>query len=219
MGVIYTREVEGPAVIGAWEIREETDWLLAGLRLGPAEMELFSSFRTDNRRRQWLAYRLLLRQMTAPHDLPILYDEAGKPYLTDKNWHVSVTHTDNFAGVILSEKVRVGIDMEKVRPRIDKVKEKFLGENELNAIPKDKSLDYLTLAWCAKEALYKLYGFRSLDFRENMMLRLPGNLEESCFYGRVLLHGKDTQYKLFQERQGDLFTVWVAENFIDEIRG
>jgi len=211
MGVLYIREVEGPAHTGVWQIAEEAGELYSALKLSDTEEELYASFRTEPRRLQWLAYRRLLREMTGPGDFPVRYDEAGKPYLAGRNWHISVTHTDRFAGVILSKKVRVGIDMEKIRPRIEKVKEKFLSDEELDALAEDFRLDYLTLGWCAKEALYKLYGYRSMDFRENMRLEFPARLDGRPFPGKVVLHGRIIPYRLFYERRDDLFTVWVSE--------
>jgi 4'-phosphopantetheinyl transferase len=219
MGILYIRNVEGPAVIGVWDIREDAVELLQGLMLRPSERELYNTFRTDSRQLQWLAYRRLIKELISPESYPVHYDEAGKPYLAGSNRHISVTHTENFAGVILSSKVRVGIDMEKIRPRIERVKEKFLAEEELAAIPQEHWLDYLTLAWCAKEALYKLYGYRNMDFRENLRVLLPVRPVDSCFSGSVLLHGRQTDYKLFHERHDDLYVVWVAEKAEDDIPG
>jgi phosphopantetheinyl transferase len=218
MGILYTRDVDGPAILGAWEIKENTAELLSGLHLSQPEMELYLTFRTETRRLQWLAYRRLLKELTGPGNYTIHYDEAGKPFLSGLSRHISVTHTGSFAGVILSTKARVGIDMEEVRPRIEKVKEKFLSEDEISSIPEHLNLDYLTLGWCAKEALYKMYGYRSMDFRDNMKLDLPQNPEEGSFKGRVMLHGKETLYKLHYERHGNLFTVWVADSPANEIR-
>jgi 4'-phosphopantetheinyl transferase len=212
MGILYIRKVEGPAMIAAWEICEDAGELMQGLMLSPAERELYNTFRSDSRQRQWLAYRHLIKELVSPESYPVHYDEAGKPFLAGSDRHISVTHTENFAGVILSRQVRVGIDMEKVRPRIERVKEKFLSDDEISSIPREYRLEYLTLAWCAKEALYKLYGCRSLDFRQNLRLSLPVRQGSGHFQGSVVLHGKQTEYELFYERYDDLYVVWVAES-------
>lgn len=219
MGVLYIREVEGPAQIGVWQIDEEAGELYSALKLSAAEEALYASFRTEPRRLQWLAYRRLLREMTGPCDVHIRYDEAGKPFLTDLSWHISVTHTGSFSGVILSKTVRVGIDMEKIRPRIEHVREKFLSDEELAAIPVNCRLEYLTLGWCAKEALYKLYGYRSMDFRENMRLDFPDHLEGLPFPGKVVMRDRIIPYQLFYEQQDDLFTVWVSETDLPQQEG
>jgi 4'-phosphopantetheinyl transferase len=211
MGIAYIRQVEGPAVIGVWEILEDAGELLEGIELSSSEKLLYGTFRTDSRRLQWLAYRRLIRELISPEKYPVHYDEAGKPYLAGSNWHISVTHTENYAGVILSNTVRVGIDMEKIRPRIERVKEKFLSDEELAAIPTVGWLEYLTLAWCAKEALYKLYGYRTMDFRKNLRVALPPSQEDGSFTGSVIIPGLQASYRLFHERHDDLFVVWAAE--------
>lgn len=212
MGISHFRTVDGPAVLALWEIRESAGELLEGLRLSPAEKQLYDTFRTGSRQLQWLAYRRLIRDLISPERYPVVYDESGKPFLAGSSRHISVTHTGDWAGVIISSRVRVGIDMERIRPRIERVKEKFLSEVELSFISAESFLEDLTLSWCAKEALYKLYGQRNLDFRENLRVHLPADPADGSFQGEVIMGEKREAYRLHHLKQGDLFVVWVAES-------
>jgi phosphopantetheinyl transferase len=211
MAILYNRSVEGPAQIGVWNITEETPDLFKTLKLSETELELYESFRTEWRRKQWLAYRRLIREIISPQKFPVHYDESGKPYLAGSRQHISVTHTGDYAGVIISGSVRVGIDMEMVQERIDKVKHKFLSDSELSAIQNKRKLEYLTLSWCAKEAIYKLYGWRNLDFKENIHIRLPEGDADDFFYGDILLPSGVQSYKLFWEKYGELLVVWAID--------
>jgi phosphopantetheinyl transferase len=212
MGVILTRIVEGPAELGIWNITEDTGQLLQHLNLSDTEQRLLHMFKTELRQKQWLSYRRLIRELISPQRYPVHYDESGKPYLAGSEWNISVTHTENYAGVIISRDVKVGIDMEKLKPRIDRVKEKFLSEEELSAIPQEKKLEYLTLAWCAKEAVYKLHGWRNLDFRKNIRVQFPSHEGTSIFYCKVSLPAGNFNSKLFYEMKDDLVIVWAIED-------
>lgn len=211
MGLMSQRKLGEMAELGIWRIVESPAELLQQLTLSPDEKALYQTFRTDTRRRQWLAYRRLIREIISPQQFPVHYDQTSKPYLAGSDWHISVTHTDDFAGVIISHYMKVGIDMERVRPRIDRVKDKFLSETELSAIPSDKYLESLTLAWCAKEAIYKLYGSRNLDFRKNIRVNFPSDLVNAVFSCEIHTPLHQSTYRMFQEWSGDLAIVWAME--------
>ena len=212
MGVLYTRKIDGPAVLGIWNIREDTDELLKQVTLSETEQILFSTFRSERRKRQWLAYRRLIREIISPQRYPVHYDISGKPYLAGSDWNISVTHTENYAGVIISRVVKVGIDMERITPRIDKLKEKFLSEDELSSLSQEHLLEQLTLAWCAKEAVYKLYGQPNLDFRTGIRINLPEPELSKNFICEVILPAGTYRCSLFYENVHGLLVVWAVED-------
>jgi 4'-phosphopantetheinyl transferase EntD len=88
-----------------------------------------------------------------------------------------------------------GIDIEKIKPRIEKVRDKFINPEEDRLIGKERELEQLTLAWCAKEALYKLFGIRNLDFRENMQVEIPAQAGMK-FNALISFGGKSHKYRL-----------------------
>lgn len=98
---------------------------------------------------------LMIRQML--HDkLPnhkILYKDNGEPFLSPHDAEISITHSFPFAVLAIS-KEKIGIDLEKINPKIEKIKHKFLHQNELQWA---KDLEQLTIIWTIKEALYKLH--------------------------------------------------------------
>lgn len=210
MAEILRKIIDEHTVYAIWQIKETTDELLAMIVLSDDEAELFNSFVAESRKKQWLAYRILLRSLLEPQNFPVRYDDHGKPYLAGCEYHISVTHTDDMAAVILSRHRKVGIDSEKIKPRIEKVWEKFLNDEEMSAIGQERKLELMTLAWCAKEALYKVYGERSLDFRENMVLSIPDRAGKS-FSGEIRVRGNIHKYHLFSEMVNDYILVYLLD--------
>ena len=123
---------------------------------------------------------------------------------------ISVSHTDDLAAVIMSRKGKVGIDLEKVRPRIGKVKDKFLNAFEIELLEKGRELEQMTVAWCAKEALYKFYGVRNLDFREQMIVEIPINAGMT-FNAEIRFEVNREKYTLYSRMIGDCVLVYLLE--------
>jgi len=187
--------------------------LEAAICLREEEKDLYRSFVAESRKKQWLAYRLLIRELLKPDDFPVEYDQSGKPFLAGSDLHISVTHTEDLAAVIISRNARVGIDIEKIKPRIEKVRDKFLNEEESSSIGKKKGLEQLTIAWCAKEALYKLYGVRNLDFRENIKIEVPA-FAGTRFNAEIRFGGEINNYRLFSEMIGNFILVYLVDTSI-----
>jgi 4'-phosphopantetheinyl transferase len=210
MALLLRKTIDEQSFYAIWQITETTADLRSSITLRKEEENLYQAFVAENRKKQWLAYRILLKTLLAPEDISIEYDPAGKPYLAGSRMHISVTHTEDLAAVIISRNARVGIDIEKVRTRIEKVKDKFLSEEESSFLIKETELEQLTLAWCAKEALYKLYGLRNLDFRENIRVEIPATAGTD--FGAFIRNGEQKQnYRLTSDKYGDFIIVYLVE--------
>ena len=81
MPEILRKEIGDAALYAVWRISESTSELFGMIRLRPAETSLYSSFVAENRKKQWLAYRILIRSLLLPEDYPVEYDESGKKIL------------------------------------------------------------------------------------------------------------------------------------------
>lgn len=123
----------------------------------------------------WLATRLLIQEMIKvpgrTDQLRLFKDSNGKPYLSDSRFDITLSHSGDFAAVLISHGPAVGIDIEKISPRIEKIAHKFVNETELGWIEGENPLSDYFRIWCAKEALFKLFGKGELDFRTNMTLK------------------------------------------------
>lgn len=193
-----------------WKIEESVDWFLSQLLLDEDEQKKYTEFRTDQRRVHWLAYRHLLKNIVGKgQSIRVRYDKNNKPYIDLRDHHISVSHSGDYATVIISKTFPVGVDIEKVSPRLHKVADKFLSQEEtgidLNAMPADG----LCLHWCAKEALYKLYGERNLDFREHMRILSPPQNLKGPFRGAINKDGSEMVYELVSEQLDEYCLVYA----------
>ena len=210
MAEIIRKFIDESSLYAIWKITESVDELHGSIELKAREEELYRSFVAESRKKQWLAYRILIRKLLEPQEFPVEYDEVGKPFLAGSHYHISVSHTGDLAAVIMSSKGKVGIDLEKIRPRIENVKDKFMNDYELGRLIQGHELEQMTLTWCAKEALYKLYGIRTLDFRHHMTVEVPARTGLN-FHARIDFGGKKNDYQLFSELEGDCVLVYLHE--------
>lgn len=118
---------------------------------------------------EWVASRLLLEQISGKNIIEVSISAQGKPYFTNGGGFFSISHNVNTVAVVWHPHQEVGIDIETLRPQVLKIRQKFLSEREMNMIaPYDVKAH--TAFWCAKEALYKLYGFKELQFNKDIIL-------------------------------------------------
>jgi phosphopantetheinyl transferase len=156
--------------LGIWHITEPAGELLAMLDLSEEEARQCAAISHDLRKRQWLACRVILRKLTEPGSPAVVLAESGKPFLRSGLFHISLSHSGEYAAAACSSIGPVGIDIERMKGRVERVKERFLTAEELAWIGTEHRLEKLHLCWCAKEALYKVYGEPELDFRNDIRI-------------------------------------------------
>lgn len=85
------------------------------------------------------------------------HSAEGAPVVNVEGVHISISHTCGWVGVARNDHHRIGFDIEQCCDRVLRVRERFLNKTELQEIPAC-DVQENTLAWTAKEAIYKLYG-------------------------------------------------------------
>lgn len=111
--------------------------------------------------RPWLAAALQIPHQT----LPLQRDALGRPWLAapcddhDTSW----SHSGDRLLVALGCGVRIGVDLEflRPRPRASALAERFFTAGEaasLAALPMDAREAAFVRLWCAKEAVLKAHG-------------------------------------------------------------
>ncbi|MBQ7634154.1 MAG: 4'-phosphopantetheinyl transferase superfamily protein [Bacteroidaceae bacterium] len=82
----------------------------------------------------------------------------GKPFLTAANGlHISITHTQSHIAIALCA-YPVGIDIEAIGPRTRRVLPRITEAKERALLQERSDEAEATRVWCAKEAVFKLYG-------------------------------------------------------------
>ncbi len=210
MPLLRTIEPDADTRIGVWKITESSAELAKNDLLDPADLKTVAGFGSEIRRKQWLACRNILA-LLMQQPVRIRYDGNGRPCLTSSGENISITHSGNMAAVIVGKNHEVGIDIEKIRDRIERVKERFLSTEELQWIGTEDRLEKLYILWGVKETIYKLTGSPLLDFHTNIFVEPFDYLchkKGSCV-ARVKTDGEEKRISLDYEKLDDYLLVYT----------
>lgn len=200
------------ASIGIWEIKESVDELYAQLTLSPDEERIFSSLKTPKRKQHWLSYRMILPYLVSEHELSaISYDVYGKPYLNNGVRHISVSHSGKYSALIASPVHSVGVDIERIEDKIEKVSHKFLTEQELVEFGRDLSLESLYIMWAAKETLFKLHGKRDILFKDHIYIAPFSPQVEGLIYGTIKSDDGEKMYTVHYQIIEDYILTYAVD--------
>lgn len=158
-----------------------------------------------------LAGRAAMLSLIPDADKQLVKDEFGKPHAMDGSYHLSVSHSGDYAVAIGSGMHPVGIDIERIGNRIRKIASKFVNEEEEKLIRANDELKALYLIWSAKEAMYKLYGRKALNFKKHLFVEPFDIRKEGYIYGRILKGHIQWAVKMKYELSDGYSLVWTAE--------
>jgi phosphopantetheine--protein transferase-like protein len=200
MPLTFLQNINTDTEIGLWKITETPEDLMARLQLKEHELKLLSSLSTEKRNLHWLATRVLLRKMLNTNQyIDCQADENGKPILINHPHHISLSHSYEYAAVMVSKTKKVGIDIEIIKEKIERVKNKFLSNKELSFINPEHQIEQLYVCWCAKEALYKLNGKKETSFKNHIHLEHFNYQENGYLLAKIekqnIAHQFNVQYK------------------------
>ena len=149
-----------------WNINETEEELRASLSLPEYFAEKIANLKPGSRRLlEVLAVRRALKELFYGEEQEVVYDEHGKPSLKAGKPYISISHTHGYAAVISSD-VPVGIDIERIGNRVEKVVSHFLKQEELVTLALySDAVPALHLAWSAKEAAFKILGQEYYDLQ------------------------------------------------------
>ncbi len=131
----------------------------------------FANISHPEKRKEWATARIAIKDTLETLHVPypgFFKDEHGKSQSMNGNGFVSLSHTEGWAGAIYHRELPVGIDMDFVREKILKIGFRFLDPSEIDFLEKDPI--HYTLAWSAKESIFKCQGRRGVSFRDNILL-------------------------------------------------
>jgi len=157
MPIILSETPKPNVVWGLWQITETEAELRKKTILSSADEAYLQTLTNPARRLQTLSCRVLLRQLLNMYNIPyngvIKDSETGKPYLVDCGWHVSFSHCRAVSSAIIHRNAPVGIDVEVLHDKLQRIQTKFLNEEEMAWA--NNNVDRLGMLWSAKEAIYK----------------------------------------------------------------
>jgi phosphopantetheinyl transferase len=179
MPLVYQHNINECVKLGVWHIHESEAFFLNSVPLQ-------QSIAHPKKRLQHLAGRFLLQALYPNFPYPLIQiADTKKPFLPNAEFHFSISHCALYAAAIVSTEYRVGVDIETISNRPEKIQFKFLTEVELQMVQHLVEAydtlthnEILTACWSIKETLFKWYGAGEVDFQEHLNIQqivLNGN--------------------------------------------
>lgn len=210
MAIAYYKQLNESTAIGLWRIEEDWQTLYDRLQLNEEEEAYFQGIGHGKRNLHWLGTRVLLREMLKTDEyIACKADEHGKPFLLNFPHHISLSHSFDYAAVMISLDKPVGIDIELVKEKVLRIQSKFLSEIELATVPESDRVEHLYACWCAKEAIYKLHGKREVSFKDNIHLDPFIYNSPGSFNACLKLNAAEYNFEVQYERFGDYMIGYV----------
>ncbi len=208
MPISLYKKIDEVTALGVWDVTEAETWFLQRLDLVSEEEEALDKIKATAKRREWLGARWLLHYLGSGESRqPCLKDTFGKPYLQGSSTEISISHSNGKAAVLRSRQP-AGIDIQKRVKKIYRIKHKFVNAKEEKWLRPDHILSDLHLIWGAKEALYKIYSKKKVDFCKELEIKRP-DFESQKAIGKIYKN-KDQTYDIHYQWMGDFILVYTV---------
>lgn len=159
-------------------------------QLFPEEREQLNNLTSDSRKIEFLGVRRIRNESNLSS--PIYYSDSRKPFLKKElNTYISISHSKHYCALGASSK-ELGIDIEEISPRIERIASRFVSEEEKQFISEQKILD-LTKIWTMKEAMFKLNNRTGIEFITELIIEGKSG---DVYSGKMLTENGWKQVKL-----------------------
>lgn len=213
MPFLGTKEISEKTFLLFWETSESKEelytLLLDNFEITQEEEAQLNVFKSEQRKKEWLATRLLICNFFKRKAI-IYYDDFGKPYIDNKKYSISISHSKGLVVVAISENKFIGVDVELMSNKIGRIALKFLHDKEIKRIDINNDVLKLYLHWCAKEALYKVYGKKKLNFITNLRID-PIDESKGYFTGNIIQEDEVKKYEMHYLNHNNYVVVWTSK--------
>jgi len=209
MAVIQIEKIED-GLLGLWKITEEVEELLPLAKLSSRDLESWSAIKAIQRKKEWLATRALLNELTG-QVIQIYYYLDGRPFLKSLSTNISISHTKGYAAILLHDKRIPGIDIELNSRSAEKVAARILSTEELESCREDEgySNKKLLIHWCAKETIFKMRPEHSVSYLKQIHISLNDLIEDTQPFSGIFHSESGTvAINLFFKSIEELIIVW-----------
>lgn len=185
MPLVFEQHKKEESHLLIWKDNESIAFFRSRILLSPKEEERLDQYNVERRKKDFLIARFLLQRLIP--EAEISYHPNGKPYLSKGDHFISISHSKDLVAIYIHRDKTVGIDIEYISPRVEKLKERFLSQEE---IQEANTLEKLTLMWSAKECLFKIDEKQGIDFKNDLAISVK---DETHLQGLIR---KDTTYNI-----------------------
>ncbi len=196
MPIIFERQINPAKKLAVWHITEPLHFFLE--KLGHEGRKNL----TEKRQMENVVCSVLLDEMGEPGlHRQLTKDDFGKPYLNNKHYGVSFSHSRDMVACLLDTSGHaVGVDIELSRENIIRISRKFLNKDDRTPFT---DLRHCHLVWGAKEVLYKIYARKELDFLGHMTVKF-----DKIFEGFIHKNDVRTRHLLDFAEINNFILVW-----------
>jgi 4'-phosphopantetheinyl transferase len=167
---------------------------------------------TTKRREEWLAGRFLIEHYLGCSSRNLIIDTNGKPHLNHSTRQLSLSHSGHLIGVSYAAQP-IGLDIQWRHDSIDKISHKFCNPQELDLFGlHNDAIDKTHFIWTCKEAIYKAYGRRLLDFKEHIhLMESEWKMGFYEVFGRIKKEDIEISYHLRVRKIDNLYITIASE--------
>lgn len=218
MPLFYKKSLSSQVQLGVWKITESDEELISKLTLNDDELAHLQTIKHSKRFKHWLASRVLIKQLLQTNKfIEFEYDKNGKPNLVNVEGHVSISHAADVAAIALSRTKNIGIDIEKMQEKIVRIAPKFMLAKEIEASAGEDQILEMYIHWCVREAVYKCYGRRQLDFRKHILLEPLSELKGQVVPSKIKKGDIEIAYEVVYDRIGDYLIAYTSSDDTESI--
>ncbi|MEX2512475.1 MAG: 4'-phosphopantetheinyl transferase superfamily protein [Cyclobacteriaceae bacterium] len=172
----------------------------------------YANISHQQKKKEWRGARIAIKTALDSIHLPypgFYKDQHGKSQPMDGYGNVSLTHHEHAAAAIFHKEMPVGIDLEQIRAKTVPLGPKYLDPLELAFLDSNPFL--FTMAWSAKETIFKCQGRKGISLRKNILLQ-PFSEQDRIIKGKVYdTDFADHYYLVKVETENDMiltYTIW-----------
>lgn len=212
MPIIY-KTITADFQLGVWKVEEDQGFFLKTYAYSSDDLNEINN-KHESHQLQLLASRAILYDMAlAESGYKIVKDDQGKPHVVNVQGDISFTHSHSHAAAIYSKTRLVGIDIQIGTEKINRIARKFISKKEFDYINiHDNTIDYHQVLWGAKESLYKAYGRRKVEFRDNLFVDpFVYQSQGGHITGCVKMPDYDGQFDIYYTKIDDYYMVYCIE--------
>ena len=202
MALLRVIEDDG-SMIAIWQTTESEEELKELVN-----MDLADIYSYPKRRIERMAVRAILNSLGINDE--VCYHQNGRPYFKEKPIHISISHAGRIVVVALNKSKHIGIDVESINRNYKAVSKKYLTSDE-QAWINDENLKFMSLAWCTKEAVYKLPWKDFKCFNTDINIKKVSSIQEKGIieaevFDQNSIHPVILNYLFFSE----FCLVWIV---------
>ena len=173
--LLFAKNIDDDLRFAAWHISEGEAFFRDDLPLSTDEAAEVLKHQDPLRTKEWLASRWLLHQLTgAKQRMPLAKDAYSKPFFVANTTphYCSLSHSKGTVAALLSLH-DCGCDIQVLVDKLPRIAPKFMRSDEFEWIaPYPEHVQFLLkhFFWTSKEAMYKAYGKKEVDFKAHLFI-------------------------------------------------